>query len=140
MFPKGDNISLKKTRVLNFSDLNEEEKEQYIRFMIENNISFQEDDQDEQYVAKVKIRNNSRNQPPKARYVRDENVMQRGPRYTATSNTASVSIATNVSFDKQQRKVSREKPAKSNNNKTPFVLACKDLTYSNIDLTSKPKY
>lgn len=90
--------------------------------MIENNINFQEDDQDEQYVAKVKIRNNTRNQPPKPRYVRDENFLERGPRHTSTSNSASVSIANHTSFDKQQKKASREKPAKSNN-KNPFVLA-----------------
>ena len=133
MFPKAI-IYLKKTRVLNFSDLNEEEKEQYIRFMIENNISFQEDDQDEQYVAKVKIRNNTRNQPPKSRNVRDENAMQRGSRYTVSPNSCSVSIANIASFDKKQRKVSREKPAKSNNNKTPFVLACKDFVNYSMTL------
>lgn len=109
-------------RTLNFSDLTEEEKLQYIEFIAVNRIEFEEDSEDERYIARVRIRKGNEDENNKSKVERQENNKSLTKSNSSLKLSESLTRASSYS-SKQSKKPTQD--YQKENFKSPFVLACK---------------
>jgi len=111
------------SKVVNFSDLTEQEKEQYINFVMKNNIDFVEDEEEEdRYVARIRIKPDATSNRPTPTKQMKRSSRQKSQFSTVNSrqNLDSASSFQSVSSKQSLRDLNVQQ---KENRKTPFVLA-----------------
>jgi len=111
------------SKVVNFSDLTEQEKEQYINFVMKNNIDFVEDDEEEDgYVARIRIKPDATSNKPTPTKQAKQSSRPKSQFSTVNSrqNLDSVSSFQSISSKQSLRDLNVQQ---KENKRTPFILA-----------------